>query len=88
MNIYALEGHKVTCSTLDAGYENNKEVATKHLTVGNVYTVDYTNVDSWHTDVYLKEFPDVAFNSIFFEDADEQSDDKDAEHPDYKYFHE
>lgn len=69
MNIYAKDGDKVICSTLDAGYEHHKEVANQYLEVGKIYTVEYTIVDSWHTDVYLKEFPEINFNSVFFEDV-------------------
>lgn len=83
MNIYAMKGHKVKCETLEAGYDHHKRVAEKHLKVGNEYTVERTEVGGWHTDVYLQEFPDVAFNSVFFEDAIEQSEETDKEHPNY-----
>ena len=87
MNIYALKGHKVKCETLSAGYDYHKEVAEKHLEVGKEYTVEKTHVDSWHTDVWLQEFPNVKFNSVFFEDAIEQSEEMDKQHPDYYRFH-
>jgi hypothetical protein len=83
MNNYAINGHKVVCSTLDAGYDYDKEVASKHLEIGKEYTIDYTIVDSWSTDVYLVEFPNVRFNSVFFEDVDEQSNENTKSHPDY-----
>lgn len=69
MNIYAKEGDKVVCYTFDAGYAYHQEIANKYLVIGQVYTIDHTEVDSWHTDVYLKEFPEVKFNSVFFEDV-------------------
>ena len=69
MNIFAKKGAKVICSTLDAGYDYHKEIASKYLVIGKEYTVEYTDVDSWHTDVYLQEFPGVKFNSVFFEDV-------------------
>lgn len=87
MNIYALKGHKVKCETLSAGYDYHKEVAQKHLEVGKEYTVEKTQVDSWHTDVWLQEFPNVKFNSVFFEDTVEQSEEMDKQHPDYRRFH-
>jgi hypothetical protein len=86
MNIYALEGHKVRCTNLTGGYDHHQETAKKHLAVGQEYTVEYTDVGSWHTDVYLKEFPDVNFNSVFFEDVTEQPHDLSKEHHDYKYY--
>jgi len=52
MNIFAIEGHKVICYTLDAGYETDKKRAKKYLQVGKLYTVEKTKVDNWSTDVY------------------------------------
>ena len=71
MNIYAKEGHKITVTeeTINYGYNHHKEMANKHLKVGEVYTVDHTEVGGWHTDVYIKEVPNIAFNSVHFEDA-------------------
>ncbi len=83
MNIYTLSGKKVRCVNLSGGYNYHQELAKKHLVVGEEYTVDYTDVGSWHTDVFLTEFPDVAFNSVFFENVDEQTPQEDASHPDY-----
>jgi hypothetical protein len=86
MNIYALEGHKVKCSTFDAGYEYDKEEAKKHLELGKEYTVQYTDVDSWSTDVVLDEFPNIKFNSVFFEDVVEQSEEDDKNHPQWSWY--
>lgn len=36
------------------------------LKVGRTYTVDHTEVHSWHTKVYLQEFPTKKFNSAHF----------------------
>lgn len=88
MEIFAIKGHKVKCSTLSAGYEFHQELAKKHLTIGDTYTVDYTNVDSWHTDVFLEEIPNVKFNSVFFEDVESQSDEDTKTHPDYRRYNE
>ncbi len=68
MNIHAKNGDKVIVSSLTAGYESDQKVAEKHLLIGEVYTVESTQVHSWHTDVYLLEIPGVKFNSVFFED--------------------
>jgi hypothetical protein len=61
---------KVKVDNLSGGYPHHQEVAKKHLSIGNIYTIEETEVDNWHTDVYLKEFPGIAFNSVFFEDAE------------------
>lgn len=69
MNIYARNGHKVIFANPTAGYKDDQRIAKQHLTVGHSYTIDYTDVGSWHTDVYLLEFPNRAFNSVMFEDT-------------------
>jgi hypothetical protein len=86
MNIYAIEGHRVKCDTFDAGYEYDRERAREYLEIGKEYTIDYTVVDSWSTDVYLKEFPNIVFNSVFFEDVVEQSDEDDEQHSDWSRY--
>jgi hypothetical protein len=86
MNIYALPGHRVRCATLNGGYEFHEQIAREYLDEGGEYTVDHTEVDSWHTDVFLVEFPEVRFNSVFFEDVKPQSKEKDAQHPDYRKY--
>ena len=60
-----MEGTKVKY-TGEGGYAHHKEHANKHLKVGEVYTIDQTDVGEWHTDVYLKEVPNQAFNSVHF----------------------
>lgn len=86
MNIYALKDHKVICKTLSAGYESDQETAKKYLEIGKIYTIKSTTVHSWNTDVYLQEFPNVKFNSVFFEDSTEQSKEMDEQHPDYSIY--
>jgi len=65
MDIYSKEGTQVMY-TGEGGYNHHKEYADEYLKVGEIYTVDYTEVDRWHTDVYLKEVPNKAFNSVHF----------------------
>lgn len=48
------------------GYPHDQKVAAKHLTEGESYTVDKVEVHSWHTKIWLKEVPDVSFNSVLF----------------------
>jgi hypothetical protein len=69
MNIYAKRGDKVKFSFPDWGYNSDIEKAKEYLTVGKEYTIEKTDVSSWHTNVYLQEFPEVSFNSIMFEDV-------------------
>lgn len=40
------------------------------LEVGKEYTLEDIVVHSWHTIVYIKEFPDVEFNSVAFEEIE------------------
>ena len=71
MNIYATKGHKVIAKNLDWGYPEDIRKAAKYLTPGGVYTVSYTDVGGWRTDVKLAEFDGVLFNSVHFEDFKE-----------------
>lgn len=87
MNIYALKGHRVKCDTLSAGYNYHQEVAKKHLEIGKEYIVEKTQVYSWYTDVCLQGFPGLKFNSVFFKDVIEQTEEFDKEHSDYHRFH-
>ena len=86
MNIFAIKGHKIKCVTLSAGYSYHQEIAEKHLEIEKEYTVDKTDVDSYHTDVYLQEIPNVKFNSVFFEDVEKQSKDDDKKHFQYQRY--
>ncbi len=68
MEPYTPSGEKVavTEDSINYGYDSDKEKANKLHKVGGIYTIDYTEVGGWHTDVYLKEFPGVYFNSVHF----------------------
>ena len=88
MNIYALEGHKVRFDNPTSGYEYDQKQAAKYLQIGKEYTIDYTNVENSSTDVYLKEFPNISFNSVMFEDVAEQSDKDSSRHPDWRRYNE
>lgn len=69
MDIYSPEGTKVIFNHPESGYNHHIETAKKHLEVGKEYTIDHTDVGDWHTGVYLKEIPGVAFNSVMFDEA-------------------
>lgn len=66
MDIYAPKGTKVKCTTLSAGYEIEQFKTKQYLEIGKEYTVEKTIVDRYRTEVYLQEFPDISFNSVFF----------------------
>jgi hypothetical protein len=68
MDIYAKEGHKVIFSNPDNGHESDRELCKKFLSFYGIYTIDHTCVDKYSTEVYLKEFPGIAFNSVMFSD--------------------
>ena len=89
MEIFAMEGYKVkvTEDTKNNGSDYDVELVNKHLTIGETYTVDYTIVHNFSTDVYLKEFPKIRFNSVNFEGVEEQSDELTKQHLDYKRYH-
>lgn len=86
MNIFSIKGHKVKCVNHDSGYDYEQKTARKHLVIGQEYTIEKTNVEGWYTNVYLQEFPDIIFNSTFFEDVRPQSIEETEKHPDYKHF--
>lgn len=65
MDIYSPEGARVVF-TGQGGYEGERANARETLTVGATYTVDRTDVSSYHTGVHLKEFPGRVFNSVLF----------------------
>lgn len=71
MDIYSKEGTPVIY-TGDHGREEDRDLGNKYLKIGDKYTVDHTVVESWYTDVYLKEFPKIAFNSVLFKDVSEE----------------
>ncbi len=70
MDIYAKEDTKV----IFKGNVTEEQIKwgghadpTEFLIEGKEYTVDYTKIHSWHTKVFLKEFPHLSFNSVWFE---------------------
>lgn len=86
MNIFALKGHRIKCVTLSAGYSHHQIIAEKHLEVEKEYTIESTDLFSYYADVYLQEIPNVKFNSVFFEDVEEQSKDDNKKHRQYQLF--
>lgn len=66
MDVYSKPGSKVRFANPDSGRDYDIKLAKKELKVGQIYTIDYTDVGSWHTDVYLVEKPGIPFNSVHF----------------------
>lgn len=69
MNIYSQKGARVLFNRPNSGYMSDSEHAKRHLVVGKIYTVEKTDVHDSYTLVYLIELPNVAFNSVHFEDV-------------------
>lgn len=89
MDIYAKRGHKVMANYVDGkicgGHDYQAEQAERVLKEGEVYTVDYTEVGGWSTDVVLIEFPDMIFNSCLFKNCNwcQKELDKITNHKDF-----
>ena len=68
MDIYSKKGTKVICvnKSMDAAKWGAND-SPECLLIGGVYSVDHTEVHSYHTKVYLKEFSGKKFSSIHFE---------------------
>ena len=93
MNIFALPGHKIKlCSSTDGrGYDYEKEEVKRLLQPGAIYTVEKTEVFQSSSCVYLRELkkthPCRSFNTVFFEDVEEQRMEDTMKHPYYiRYF--
>lgn len=88
MEIYALKGYKVkvTEDTKNNGNSWDKEKIKEYLTLEKTYTVKYTHVHSYSTDVYLQEIPEVKFNSVNFVGITKQPKELNAQHEDYHIY--
>lgn len=71
MNIYAKRGHKVKYCYPNNGYDYDRELCNKHLTQNSVYTVEFFEVESFSSRIYLQEVPEIAFNTVMFCDYTE-----------------
>lgn len=71
MDIFNSRVRKLKCvSNEDHGWCSGDENAHL-LTVGDTYTMVDIEVHSWHTLVWLEEFPGVEFNSSCFEECED-----------------
>ena len=69
MDIFNNECRKIRCISNDGDVIDGRY--SNLLTVGELYTIDYMDVCSFVTYVYLKEFPNKHFNSVLFEEVEE-----------------
>ena len=53
------------------GWDGEAEEANRYLKEGAVYTVDCIIVDKWSSEVFLKEYPMIGFNTVMFENVDD-----------------
>ena len=71
MDIFNNDVRKVVCVNNDdsdcLGIKGDGHL----LIVGEEYTVIGVDVHSWHTGITLLEFPGVEFNSVLFEEIEE-----------------
>jgi hypothetical protein len=76
MDIFVESGDKVkvTERSKNNGWDKDKDLVKKYLKIDEPYTVDYVNVHPYHTHVFLKEIPNIAFNSENFEDVEDVED--------------
>lgn len=71
MDIYSPPGTRVRFMN-KGGYEIQPKQAIKEgLIEEEVYTVSYIDVGSWTSYVYLKEFPNKSFNTVMFDQVEE-----------------
>lgn len=69
MDIYSKPGTKVRFTGY-GGYEYQQEFARRFLDIDGIYTVEDTDVQAWHTDVFLRERPKKGFNSVMFAEVE------------------
>lgn len=69
MDIYSKPGARVVFSFPTSGHDYDQANAAKYLKLRHHYTIDRTDVDNWHTSVWLREVPEVSFNSVQFTNA-------------------
>lgn len=72
MNIYSKIGSKVVFAYPENGDKWDIEEAQKYLTLGDTYTIEKIDIHNWKTDVVLKEFPEIYFNSVQFKNKEKE----------------
>lgn len=59
-------GTRVRWAFPQNGLRCHQDTAKLHLSRRKTYTVERTDIHGWHTDLYLREVPGVAFNHVLF----------------------
>ena len=72
MDILSGPGTKVVFENPQNGHPEDKELASKYLEVDGIYTVEKIKAKSWHSEVFLEEVQGIAFNTVLFENKQEQ----------------
>jgi hypothetical protein len=72
MNIYCDPGTKIKYVHADDHIVNwgSNDDPRLYLTIDEIYTVQETEIHSWHTKVILEEFPTLKFNSSHFDEVE------------------
>lgn len=70
MDIYSIPGTKIIFINKN-GHDHDKEYANEFLKVGPEYTIKSIDVQSWISYVELEEFPEKRFNTVMFEQVQE-----------------
>ena len=73
MDIYNTKPRKIKCVRNDDNVWGGGGENHHLLEVGKEYTLEDIIVHSWHTIVYIEEFPDMEFNSVVFEEIDQEN---------------
>lgn len=68
MNIKNMTPREVVCIRNENNNFFDCDKNSNMLEVGKTYTLRKMNVYNWYTEVELKEFPDILFNSVCFEE--------------------
>lgn len=66
MSIETVPGTKIVFAFPGNGYQQDKDYAAQHLTVGAAYTLAKIIVGDWGSRVWLEEAPGKSFNSVMF----------------------
>lgn len=68
-DIYNRRPRPIICIRNEDNKWSHADKNSPMLEVGKTYHVEDVDMGSWHTDVYLEEFPGVPFNSVLFEEV-------------------
>ena len=71
MDIYNTKPRKIKCISNDKDVFGEGGENHHLLEIGKEYTLEDIEIHSWHTIVYIKELPNIEFNSVAFEEIDE-----------------